>query len=247
MSGIGSWLSARVPEHTWSFVLLSAAAGLVSGLPLGRYLLPLVQAGCFFPVFYLCLTRGRYRRAVGAALLWAGLSASAVAVVAYSHPAYASSRILLAESYRAEMFRWVATGLGPEGNIRQFLPQHALHTILFSTGVIVSGGFLGLVMGAALLNYMSYYVGTLVAASDSLFPVVLLAWPPWAAIRVVAFVQIATGLAGLVYRRVLHRQVPSARMRRLLLWGAGLLMADVLLKWLLAPFWQIWLKAATRL
>jgi hypothetical protein len=118
---------------------------------------------------------------------------------------------------------------------------------MFSILTLVSGGFLGLVMGSALMNYMSFYVGALLVEAESTAPVLLLAWPPWAIIRVAGFILVAMSLSMLVFRWFR----PSQSEHNLIKFYAGLglsfLFLDVLLKWSLAGIWQGLLKRLTGL
>lgn len=243
----------RLPDWTerpWIFVLYVAASTPVTiflGLRLGAYLLPLVQAAVVFPAYFFLLRSQRWKETCLLMLLWAILTAGTVGWGSYRDPEFMADRVLLSRSYQAEMFHWIETGMGREGEIRQFLPQHLLHLGLFSALTLISGGFLGLGMGAVLLNYMSFYVGTLLRESLEPEWVLLLAWPPWAVLRVVGFILVAMVLSALVYRWWTGMELDRGRLRRFLAAGLGLLLLDILLKWWLAPFWQQWLQASTRL
>lgn len=229
------------------YVVLSAVAATLAGASLSAWLLPFLQAAVFFPVYFRQMQRKRWRRAFSLALLWAVTLSATVIILSWQDPQRTGETVLNGEEYKEEMFRWVATGEGPESDIRQFLPLHLLHLILFSTLSLISGGMLGLLMGSILLNYMSYYVGTLLSHSLTFLPVVALAWPPWAILRVIGFILIAISLSSLAYRRVgleslgLRLEITIARA------GLVLLVLDILLKWLIAPVWQLWLKQLTTL
>ncbi len=238
----GFWDSTLTrPGRLAVYVLVSTPAAILLGLLLGRWPLPLVQACFAFPVFHGLVVRKRIGRAALAMTGWAALTALLVVYLTIRAPEYLGDRVLMGESYRREMFTWVATGVGKEGDIRQFLPQHVLHFVLFAVCTTVTGGFLGLAMGSILMNYMSFYVGSLLLQSQDFNAVAMLAWPPWAAVRVLAYILTATALAALAYDRVGLCSIDLARVKRLLLAGGALLLLDVLLKWSLAPVWQPWL------
>ncbi len=223
------------------YILLSTPLALLLGLLLGRWLLPLVQTCFSFPVFHGLVTRRRLAGAAAAMTGWAALTALLMVGLTIQAPAYLGDRVLMGESYRQEMFAWVATGVGKEGDISQFLPQHVLHFVLFAVLTTLTGGFLGLAMGSILMNYMSFYVGSLLLGSQDFGQVALLAWPPWAAIRVVAYILTATALSALVYDRVGLCSIEFPRVKKALMAGGALLLLDVVLKWILAPVWQPWL------
>lgn len=226
-------------------LLAGTPAAVYVGLLGGRHLLPLLQAACFFPLFFFLLSRQRWRETVVMSLLWALLTALLVGWASFHFRPYAEERILLGAAYREEMLEWIRSGLGRESNIREFLPQHLLHFALFALLTAASGGFLGLVMGAILLDYMSFYVGALSASAHHPAAVLLLAWPPWAMLRVAAYILVATALSAVFYQRLFRYDFEPGSIRHVLKWGAILLLADVLLKWWLAPQWQRWLYSLT--
>ena len=82
------------------------------------------------------------------------------------------------------------------------------------------------------------YVGTLGATSAHPLPVLVLGWHPWAVIRIVSFVTIGVVLSEPLLSWLGGFRVDWRTARRLLAWAAAGLIADVVLKWLLAPVWQ---------
>ncbi len=148
--------------------------------------------------------------------------------------------IVNGEPYRQEMFHWIATGEGREGDWRQFLPTHLSHFAIFLVLTWVSGGYLGLVLGAILTGYMSYFVGSYAAASGHPLLGSLASWVPWSVIRVMAFV-----LFGALFSRpLLVRQglaFRTARVPVMVLAASGIL-ADILIKAFLAPSYGLFLR-----
>jgi hypothetical protein len=63
------------------------------------------------------------------------------------------------QRYQQEMFAWVRTGVGAEGDATRFLPQHAWHALLFCALSAATGSIASMPMGAALVHYMGQYVG----------------------------------------------------------------------------------------
>ncbi|HET9480532.1 MAG TPA: hypothetical protein VFP98_02155, partial [Candidatus Polarisedimenticolia bacterium] len=141
---------------------------------------------------------------------------------------------------RDEMYDWLSTGSGRESTPSQFIPQHLLHAAIFCLLSLATGGAASLIMGAVLLNYMSFYVGDLIlrcAGSGTLPAAIALAWNPWSIIRVVAFIALGVALAEPLLARLSGGGPdPSTRGRWLALAAAGLA-ADIVLKSLLAPLW----------
>ena len=215
--------------------LLSYAVGWAIGVPV---LLPLLNTLASFPFMVLALRRGDLRLAVTRMLLWAMTMGVAATLLSYARPAQTGSLFLRAEAYRTEMFAWVMTGQGAESTPSQFIPQQAGHAALFSGLALATGGAAAMPMGAVLMNYMGHYVGTLAASSRRPALTMLLAWHPWSVIRVVSFVVIGVVLSVPLLSRIGKFRVDRGTARTLLLWACAGLIADVVLKTLLAPAWQ---------
>src|SRR5207237_1771916 len=90
---------------------------------------------------------------------------------------------------------------------RRFLPQHAMHVVLFVASSLATASVLSIAMGAVLMNYMGFYVASLSRAGAPAWAVVLLGWQPWALCRVAAFTILGVVLA----EPMLRRLAPSAR------------------------------------
>lgn len=215
--------------------LLSYAVGWAVGVPV---LLPILNTIASFPFMVMALQRGDLRLAVSRMLLWALTMGVAATLLSYARPAQTDTLFLRGGSYRAEMFAWVMTGQGAESTPSQFIPQQAGHAGLFAGLAIASGGVVAMPMGAVLMNYMGHYVGALAGASRRPLLTLVLAWHPWAVIRVISFVVIGVVLsAPLLSRFGRFRVDRRASVGWLRLAALGLI-ADVVLKTLLAPLWQ---------
>jgi len=215
--------------------LISYAVGWAIGLPL---LVPMLNTLASFPFMVAALRRGDVRLAVSRMLIWALAMGVSATSLSFARPARTDALFVRGEAYRVEMFGWVMTGRGAESTPSAFIPQQAGHAALFSTLALATGGTLAMPMGAALMNYMGHYAGTLAAASRRPALTALLAWHPWAVIRIVSFVVIGVVLSAPLLSKVIGFRVDWTVARRLLLWAAGGLVTDVVLKALLAPAWQ---------
>ena len=197
-------------------------------------------------VYFRAIARREPARAAILALAWAvALSVSIVASAAHS-PQAVPSGIWHAASYRAEMVRWIATGIGAEGNLNQFLPRVLAEYVALLLGAALSAGLLGLFLGAILLGYMNGYVGWVLANADphaSPLLAVFLAWPPWPMARVISFVLAGTASASWGYARIFDRHGPRPAVRPLFLGSLAMLAADIVLKLTLAPEWRLFLRA----
>ena len=215
--------------------LLSYFVGWAIGAPV---LLPMLNTLASFPFMVLALRRGDLRLAVARMLLWALTMGVVATALSYARPAQTGTLFLRGEAYQKDMFAWVLTGQGAESTPSQFIPQQAGHALLFSGLALATGGVAAMPMGAVLMNYMGHYVGTLAATSRRPALTMILGWHPWAVIRVISFVVIGVVLSAPLLSRLAAFQIDRGAARTLLqIAGAGLI-ADVLLKALLAPSWQ---------
>ncbi|MGK7946251.1 MAG: hypothetical protein AB4058_17455 [Microcystaceae cyanobacterium] len=88
---------------------------------------------------------------------------------------------------------------------------------------------------------MNYYVAQLIAVSAKPWLAVLIGWPVWSILRVIGF--ICTGIAltalGLnIIRNLKHQKDQWDFPRYFLNVGIGFVIADIIVKALLAPIWQ---------
>jgi hypothetical protein len=226
------------PSVFW--VLLTPVLPWLTALPGGAWALPLLAPLTVYPAFAQRVRAGRFGAAWGLAMLWAALLSLGVVVLVATRPALAAQGILHGPAYRGEMFAWISTGEGREVMPAQFVPEHLLHLGAFLLLTLVSAGYLGLVLGAFLMGYMSYFVGSYAMASGRPLLGALAAWVPWSVIRVMAFVL----LGALLARPLLVRQRwPFTRREGWLfvLAFAGIA-ADLTMKTLLAPAWGLLLR-----
>lgn len=202
-------------------------------LPAGGWLLIALAPTCLWPSFRAAIVADRDGEAFRRAVLWAILLSAAVVFLTLRFPQPAAEAIVRGETYRAEMFSWIETGSGKEGDWRRFLPEHALHFGLFALLSAISAGYLGLCLGAGLLAYMNYFVASVMAASSDPFRALTAAWFPWSVCRVLAFI----GFGVLLARPLLRRSAWPYERRHLawLLLATGGLALDVGLKIALAP------------
>jgi hypothetical protein len=210
------------------------------------WLLPLLNALPGYIVLVHRLRKGERGGAVRAMLWWAVTAALTATVLFVWWPAPLAPVVAHGSEYRAEMFRWIRTGQGAESSARLFLPQHLLQLGIFVTLGLATAGAGALVMGAFLLNYMSYYVAALAKAGVPSWGVTALGWQPWAIARIAAFSTLGVILA----EPLLFRLVPTARARLRTVARASYIvaamsgiLADWFLKAALAPLWGRWLRA----
>ena len=213
---------------------------LLAVVPGGAWALPLLAPLTLWLAFRERVRAQDYLGAWTLGMAWAVLLSAGVILTVLWWPEAARGGILHGEAYRQEMFGWLRTGVAPENSPRLFIPQHLLHLGVFLLLTWASGGYLGLVLGAFLVAYMSYFVGSYAAASGHPFLGSILAWVPWSVVRVCAFVL----LGALFSRPLLARRLwPFERweVRLMALAFAGLLV-DILVKAFFAPSYGLFLR-----
>jgi hypothetical protein len=229
----------------WLILLIATPVltllGFLSHLP---WLLPLLQVVPAYPILVRDLREEKIRRAILHMLVWALAVAVTVESLSLRFPESGAASILHGAAYRDEMIHWVRTGVGRESTPSSFLPEHLAHLLAFVALSLGTGSLLSLVLGAVLLNYMSFYVGSLLALAQRPGVVILCGWPPWAILRVVSFVLLGVVLSGPVLRKFAGIPFRWEDRRAYLLAAAAGLILDVSLKGLLAPTWSGILRAA---
>ncbi len=220
---------------------LSYPLGLASGSP---WLLPSLNALPAYLTMTQRLRSGDRHGAVVAMLAWA-LTMAVVGVLAFSlWPTPPGATVLNGVGYRDEMFAWIATGIGREGSVRLFLPQHLLHLAIFVAIALASASAGAILMGAVLMNFMNFYVASLHRAGAPLWAVLFLGWQPWAICRVAAFATLGAVLAEPLLSRLLkYKYGGLAAAHKYLAAAAAGIALDWILKAAFAPAWGRALRA----
>ena len=226
---------------------LLTIAGWMIGLALGiPWLLPLLNAApaCWFMI--TTLRRGERKRAIALMLwwgLWLGIAGVGASIL---WPARAGMVVYNGDAYRDEMFSWITTGVGRESSPGAFIPQHLLHAAIFVALSLLTASTLSILMGCVLMNYMSFYVGSLIvhcSGTTAATTAILLGWNPWSMVRVASYIILGVVLSEpLLFRTPGRWPSPSGRGFWILLATAGLVL-DIAMKVLLAPLWPQLLSA----
>jgi hypothetical protein len=234
---------ARARAHGGWWLWASAPLAVQLGISTGQGWAGIAAAGA---VAWLFLVRERAvpRAAlVEALLVWAAVLSLSFILAVQMDEARAAAAIPHGPAYWAEMRTWVETGAGRESSPAQFIPEHLLHLAAFAALSAATAGLGGLVLGAWLIGFMSYYVAEVMLHARSPLLAGLLAWHPWSVLRVAAFVILGVSLA-----RLLLDRVPASRWwadeRRSVAIAMTLWVADLALKAALAPVWPRFIRAA---
>ncbi|MDJ0708544.1 MAG: hypothetical protein QNJ46_35200 [Leptolyngbyaceae cyanobacterium MO_188.B28] len=200
-----------------------------------------------YPPFIIDVRQGKHVLALQRVLLWALFQSLAIGACVAIAPERGSEVILRGAAYTTEMLHWIRTGQGAEGSLPLFLPLHLKQYSIFCSLSLVTLGSAALLLGTYLLNYMNFYVVQLVQLSANPWLASFVGWPPWSLLRLVGF--IATGAAltalGFTLLAKMRGRLPRYPFpARLFYTGLGLVVADIVVKALLAPTWRRLLKVA---
>ncbi|MEH1832530.1 MAG: hypothetical protein V7L29_10725 [Nostoc sp.] len=232
-------------------VILSTTASFVFGIP---WLMPIFGAAVPYPILFLHVRHQQYKSAFWWMLLWgvlqsiAVIAATTMSTTGYAYaPQTAAKNILRGQSYTTEMLHWIRTGEGSEGSLSSFLPGHLLYYGIFCILCVVTLSSVALIFGTWMLNYMNFYVAELVKVSAKPWLAAILGWYPWSILRIIGFIATGVALAALGLNLVtgIRGEVPKSPFpKTYMLIGIGFVIADIVVKAVLAPIWQKLLLSA---
>jgi len=228
-------------------LILTTVVSFPIGLATGQaWLLPVLNALPAYIVIVHRLRKGERGGAVRTAIWWAGALGIAGTACLAVWPGETEALILGGTEYRGLMLEWIRTGRGTEGSLNLFLPRQLLQLAVFAALSLATASAGSIVMGAAMLNYMSFYVASLFTAGAPLWAVLLLGWPPWTISRMAALSTLGVALA----EPLVFRLFPAARKNLKVVGRAPYYVAalsGILAGWVLqatlAPFWARWIRA----
>jgi hypothetical protein len=221
----------------WYFALLGFLCGVV-GFRIGwrtgiAILLPVVQGIAGYLAFATAwIAHGPIVAAVSVGG-WA-LGVTVVSVPQFRRRRERSDRcVLRAATYRDGMIDWLRTGRGPESRPGSTALAHARELLVYLAAALLSANLLGLILGAALLNYMNAYVACLLRSARRPLRVLLLAWNVWSVVRVAAYIALGAACAAPL-ALWLGRAAPRREVLLLVAAGATGVVLDLCLKLLLS-------------
>jgi hypothetical protein len=170
------------------YVLTIALTPVLFGLSiiLGNRILFLLL--CTIPAYvsYLLGLRSSIISAFVTLLIWTFIQSFLVIFSSLRSNNKMARLIFRSETYSESMFRWIKTGILPEGNSIQVIRIHLQQTLIYCVLAFVTGNLLSLIFGCMLLNYMNFYVAQFAAQNKS-WKAFVFGWNPWSVVRVVSF------------------------------------------------------------
>ena len=190
----------------------------------------------------------KYSQALKLSFIWAITISITGIVLTIAFPELATKGILNGVKYKSDMFIWIATGIGAEGDPSQFIPIHILHFTIYCVACLISMSLIGLLFGAYMMNYMNYYVGMLflnIAVPNflSYLTVAAFGWQIWAISRVIGYLFVGLALAIPLTAVIFKQKIPWNVIKKYVLIGLVFIILDIILKATLASFYQQILNA----
>ena len=221
-------------------LLLTPAAFFLSRWIQSRLAFPLLAAiAGYFP--FLLEAQNSFFRGYMLLLWWTLILSVIVLWFSMKDADKMMPLIWRSQEYTGSMMRWIDTGELPEGRPGRVLLFHLKQTAIYCLLAALSANFLALVLGAALLNYMNYYVAMYLRRTGGRVHGAFLAWNPWSVIRVLGFLYL--GIVVSTPALWLLIPVPWRLSLRLLIPGIACLVLDVVLKIALSKTWSNRLQA----
>ncbi|QOJ79154.1 hypothetical protein IG193_01445 [Infirmifilum lucidum] len=247
---------SRYCENVYICLVSTLAVTVVAfyvGVLLARVnqlLLPLLLTLSVYPGFLRMVSSNRLSAALVLVYSWVLVSSLLMINSAFTGLVH-GGLVAKGEEYVREMFEWIKTSRGAEGNPSLFFVPKVVEVVVFSLATLLTVGFAGLLMGAYLLDYMNFYVGVLLtyAKPGHFLEVALLSWQVYAILRVLGYVMLGTALTRVSWLLVKERRVVVEEgVKRLLVYALALIALDFILKGTVAnALYQPLLKACTAL
>lgn len=170
------------------YVLIITLTPLLFGLSfiLGNRTLFLLLCSVPAYVGYLSGLRNSILSAFAALLIWTFIQSLLVIFSSLRSARKMARLIFRSETYTENMFRWIETGILPEGNSTEVIRSHLKQALIYCTLALITGNLVSLIFGCMLLNYMNFYVSQLVFRSKT-WKAIMFGWNPWSVIRVISF------------------------------------------------------------
>lgn len=172
-------------------------------------------------------------------VLWTILQSGLVTYRTLRGPGDISRFILRGETYSQSMFRWIETGVLPEGNPVQVLLFHLIQAAVYCVLAVCTANFGSMILGCVLLNYMNFYVANLMLQSRNPLTALIVGWNPWSIIRVAAFLWLGSNFGTVLLSAFFS--VPDLKSGYLYAGFIGVAV-DTILKILCSEPWRLLIK-----
>lgn len=185
-----------------------------------------------FPLLTGGVLQDSHRKGLlGVALIFALHSGVMISLAARA-PQQTAAMFPAGREYWEQTSLWIETGQNSRYDPEDWLPVHFALLATVALAAVASLGLTTLLVAAQQLDRMNYYVGRLVAESDSPVLSVLIGWHPWSICRGLGYLLVVFEMTSLAAERVLEKPL-STRRRRQWRWAFALLFVslDVGLKW----------------
>ncbi|MFT6144356.1 MAG: hypothetical protein ACJAZO_004270 [Myxococcota bacterium] len=230
MAGLAvPWMRPRV---WWVLAAAMGVVPLLLGFALGSSLHQYLSATGLFVMLIAAVREQKPGWGMGAlAVGFASHNAVAIGLSAFD-PVSASACMPDGAGYLAAQLEWIRTGTDPEYDWVNWVPAH-LHLLLGMTFMaVMSMGLLVLVQGMYEVDLMNFYVGNVIAQSDSASIALFVGWHPWSVVRGFCYVLLTYEVASLSLSLWSGRTL-STRRARAIRWAAalGFFGLDMAIKW----------------
>jgi hypothetical protein len=156
-------------------------------------------------------------------------------LICFYYPERGKEVVIKGHSYAEEMFRWIITGEGTEGNPAQFIPQHLMHLAILVILSLLTMSSLSILFGTVLMNYMAYYVARLMLVTDSPLVTFIIGWHFWSLFRIVGFVILGVVFSEFLGHRIFKYRWNIVDVKNYLIAAGILLLMDIICKAFFAP------------
>lgn len=217
-------------------VFIPFSIGYFSGIAILLPLLTGIPAGI---VLIKHLSKGAIYRAILDMILYVfWLSIIGIILMYYFHDR-ASDVVIRSEEYWSDMELWLKGDPSKQGTPSEFIPEHIKHTVTVSVASLISAGMIGINFGTVLMNYMNYYVATIMLMSDSPLLLAIIGWHPYSVCRVIGFIILGCTFSWVFVSRFSKESNFNRRIFVfLIILGLCLELLDILLKIYIAPGWR---------
>jgi hypothetical protein len=210
-----------------------------------KYGLFLFDVLFFYPLFAFHLMRKEIINAVRLATLWGIWKSILFLALMVSKPYLLDTIVMGAKEYHFDAMQWILRGEGVIAHPEIFVWLHISLLLQVVVSSIISFGFIPMVIGSYQLNIMNYHVGKLIVLSKFKVAPLFLGWPPWSLVRGWAYLFMIVGTVPIFLKLIKNKKSDEIRISpKFIIGGIILVIVDLLLKTLVAPYWRVALNEA---